>query len=319
MIPTTINPHGLEDRTLTLHVLENGIELETLKVKSRLYCYATFPSSVAGINITEWAINQCVLKEQYENEPKYVSREKATGNKFMVLADQDFYFQTWIDVEDKTGAYAVVSIIDTSGSMGDEKGDTKNALVTNLSEFACQDGIPKLFVFSGRNASTFTDNSQTLDHLNVSQSSISTLWDKINDVVNDIMSSTSSSEAMMTCLYAAIGSVMSKDGGKFASRVNGSTNLKSLNFVLLTDESMFTSDTMDGYSTVVNGSTWLKNFQSKSATPLPTDADFLETHKSNKATERREVVNKLNNALKQISYYTGINITFSLTSILIPH
>lgn len=43
MIPNGLNPFGLEERTLTFHVLENDIEIQTFQKKDRLYRYAEFP------------------------------------------------------------------------------------------------------------------------------------------------------------------------------------------------------------------------------------------------------------------------------------
>lgn len=46
MIPHGLNPHGLEDRTLTFCVLENGSPVFTCTSQNRLYCWAKFPKEL---------------------------------------------------------------------------------------------------------------------------------------------------------------------------------------------------------------------------------------------------------------------------------
>ena len=46
MIPNGLNPHGLEDRTLTFYVLEGDEVVFTCESTNRLYCWADFPTII---------------------------------------------------------------------------------------------------------------------------------------------------------------------------------------------------------------------------------------------------------------------------------
>ena len=115
MIPNGLNPHGLEDKTLTFHVIQNNVEMMTFVSLSRLYCWATFPEN-AKMQGNEWTAQLANTEEEYNSLPKYVSKEQA-GNHFMIHGNQDFYLQTW--AEDVVPEFGTAYILDTSGSMGE--------------------------------------------------------------------------------------------------------------------------------------------------------------------------------------------------------
>lgn len=94
MIPYGLNPFGLEDKTLTFHHLENGLESQTITGKSRKYCYATFPEDALNLS-SEWATESAETQETWNNAVKYTSR--GGTNQWMVHENKDFYFCTFTD------------------------------------------------------------------------------------------------------------------------------------------------------------------------------------------------------------------------------
>ena len=46
MIPNKLNPHGLEDRLVTYHVIRNDDEVWSYTDTCRRYCYLTIPPSI---------------------------------------------------------------------------------------------------------------------------------------------------------------------------------------------------------------------------------------------------------------------------------
>lgn len=104
MIPYGLNPFGLEDKTLTFHVMVNDIETDRMEKKNRMYCWAEFPEKYRGWGYLQWAApadnNPATSQEAYDALTKYVTRNPgATSylgvNQFMVLGDQHFYYQTF--------------------------------------------------------------------------------------------------------------------------------------------------------------------------------------------------------------------------------
>lgn len=69
MIPNGLNPHGLEDRTLTFCVLENNIPVFTCNSLNRLYCYATFPQTLVNYLSNTYQIPESEVKLASEQQP----------------------------------------------------------------------------------------------------------------------------------------------------------------------------------------------------------------------------------------------------------
>ena len=99
MIPYGLNPFGLEDKTLTFHVMVNGTETDKVEKKNRMYCWAEFPEKYRGWGYLQWAApadnNRATSQEAYDALTKYVTRNPSNlgVNQFMVLGDQHFYYQ----------------------------------------------------------------------------------------------------------------------------------------------------------------------------------------------------------------------------------
>ena len=110
MIPYGLNPFGLEDKTLTFHRMENGVESQTITGKSRKYCYATFPGDALALS-AEWAAEYAATQETWNNAVKYTSR--GGTNQWMVHEDKDFYFCTFTDTPVEPPAGDVYITYDT--------------------------------------------------------------------------------------------------------------------------------------------------------------------------------------------------------------
>ena len=145
MIPHGLNPHGLEDRTLTFCVLENGNPVFTCTSQNRLYCWATFPKDLTdvlnnnyGIAASDVALSTTIASDQsgWNALTKYKSKE-LSGNHFMVHGDQTFYYQTWrvSTIPD----FATIYVLDISGSMNNpsDKEKVKCGITGEIYEYNC--------------------------------------------------------------------------------------------------------------------------------------------------------------------------------------
>lgn len=128
----------------------------------------------------------------------------------------------------------------------------KMSLTSALRHYsAIENANPKLWVYSG----TYDTNleSKQLADVNVSSSNVDTVY-SISKKVIDNIAKYSSSEAMLTCLYVAMNDILGGraiDGRQLLRFDSNATSLRGITFVLLTDESVTTSDSLDGYGNVV--------------------------------------------------------------------
>ena len=92
MIPTGMNPMGLEDRTLTFSVLDNNNSVFNTSSNNRLYTWASFPKTLKDYLLSQYdvaaddvllSITRCDTQESWAAVQKYASKEKA-GTHFMV-------------------------------------------------------------------------------------------------------------------------------------------------------------------------------------------------------------------------------------------
>lgn len=145
MIPHGLNPHGLEDRTLTFCVLENGSPVFTCTSQNRLYCWATFPKELTDFlnnnyqvspNEVELSIQMALDQDSWNALPKYKSKEMS-GNHFMIYGNQTFYYQVWI--ESNLPDFATIYVLDISGSMNNDsdKRKVKCGITGEIYEYNC--------------------------------------------------------------------------------------------------------------------------------------------------------------------------------------
>lgn len=166
MIPNGLNPHGLENRTLTFSVLENNQPAFSCTSTNRLYCWATFSDLLKNFLLSTYQIPASEVKLSIESYPdryswetatKYVSKE-ISGNHFMVHGDQTFYYQTW--VESAVPDFATIYILDTSGSMVDtDYTQAKYAITGEIYEYNCyaiSANKSKMYVYSAAYLSSMT-------------------------------------------------------------------------------------------------------------------------------------------------------------------
>ena len=99
MIPTALNPHGLETRTLTFHTIlhvgsrtpeEDGILVTT----NRMYCWAEFPSDATSIS-NKWTLdyNNITKESDWNSCTKYTTKDG--NNPYMVEGDVHFYYHVF--------------------------------------------------------------------------------------------------------------------------------------------------------------------------------------------------------------------------------
>ena len=116
MISSGMNPHGLEDVTLTFHVLDQQsdgtwAEINTYTSKNRLYCWARFPKEARDAWGDAWTV-ECIedgenIETRYDELPKYYSykMEDPEYVTMYVESENRYYYVT----EDEDGDYVASS------------------------------------------------------------------------------------------------------------------------------------------------------------------------------------------------------------------
>lgn len=263
MIPHGLNPHGLENRTLTFSVLENNVPVFTCQSTNRLYCWATFSDQLKSFLLSTYQIPENEVNLTIEQIPdevswnsatKYVSKEHP-GNHFMVHGNQTFYYQTW--VESVVPDFATVYVLDTSGSMSmyggvksdKDKTQVKYAITGEIYEYNCYPisaKNSKMYVYSAAKLSSMVASEAVFGTIPFGDASLSEIWGAVNPFITGVMKTLSGSESMVTNLYYAIASTVQRMFyGEGATTPGAGCALTAASFIMLTDESIFTPDTLD--------------------------------------------------------------------------
>lgn len=105
------------------------------------------------------------------------------------------------------------------------------------------------------------------------------IWNAVNPFITAAMKKTSGSECMVTNMYYAIGDFITRIfTGTDAEPIGSGCNLSAATFFMLTDEDIFTRDTLDDYDmlTTVNDpdnlyyNEWFHDWQTKATNKFPT-------------------------------------------------
>ena len=318
MIPNGLNPHGLEDKTLTFCVLENNLPTFTCQSKNRLYCWAMFSDQIKNHLWDTYGVADCELSTEVATDPeswerlrKYVSKG-VDGDHFMVHGNQTFYYQTWQPTE--IPKFATVYILDTSGSMqSDDYTQAKRCITGEIYEYNCFDAEAsdsRMYVYSAAYLSSMSIYESVFGTIPFGQASLSTIWDSVSPFIDGIKHN-SSSEAMVTNLYYSIASTIHKmfyDEGH--TNPGKGCELSSVSFLLMTDESVFTSDSLNDVGLLTRTtseyySSWFSEWQANADNGFLTNKVML--------TERQwDFCKAISDALKQMSYYYGVNFNWGL-------
>lgn len=138
-------------------------------------------------------------------------------------------------------------------------------------------------------------------HVNDSDVTVRQLYDLVDKLITGIPKR-STSEAMISCMYWAIADIQKN---VIAKQPIGEGYLKGITFILCTDESIFTDDTLDGVGKISDKFAWFSKWQSTSSNKFPTTVPA--------SSSQVTFSNNITNALNQMSLYYGINMTWALT------
>lgn len=73
-----VNPFGLENRTLTFHVMRNGVEEVSKQFSNRKFCWMQIPKEIRDAYGYQWAIAPADNQTSWESLPKYMSKKMET-------------------------------------------------------------------------------------------------------------------------------------------------------------------------------------------------------------------------------------------------
>ena len=180
----------------------------------------------------------------------------------MVHGNQTFFYQAW--VQSVVPDFATVYVLDTSGSMSvyneepsdHDKTQVKYAItgeIYNYNCYAISAKDSKMYVYSASKLSSMVASDAVFGTIPFGNATLSQIWGAVNPFITDVMDKLSGSESMVTNLYYAIASTVHRMFyGEGATAPGAGCAMSSASFVMLTDESIFTDDTLDNID-------WLKD------------------------------------------------------------
>ena len=331
---------------------EFGIAKPQMQMENGLYCWAGVPKELRENFGLLWTTQKATSRENYSSLKKYASRKMeepepgdapywATAEngyeQYMVVNrwepgyegdannEHHLYAHLWYNWDKPE--YATVVVVDTSGSMyGEDYTVVKYAITQVLREYvrvASAASVDEDYEFNAKvilYSGTYLSNIKTTPLLGTfdvvdNKVTVDKLWKEVSKTIDSI-SKHGSSEAMLTLLYFAIckvyGNFLEKDAFEDGYLVS-SRILRCVNFVLLTDESIVTSDTfVDVTRLSSSGDKWYSNFyhqwQSNATNKFPVDY----------SAGADEVTQNINAALKQLSYFFGANLNWVISKKLSP-
>lgn len=252
-------------------------------------------------------------RESWDSLRKYVSKEQP-GDHYMIHGNQTFYYQAWVNsvVPD----FATIYILDTSGSMNNsDYTQAKYAITGEIYEYNCYAlsmTDSKVYVYSAAYLSSMNVAESVFGTIPFGNASLSEIWAAVDPFIANVKHN-SSSESLITNLYYTI-----SDTVKRMFEAEGHTNpgaacaLSAASFIMLTDESIFSSDTLNDVSKLSNASNqwycpWFAAWQRNATNKFPTPSS-IPTSEEKQRTFCREITD----ALKQMSYYYGVNFNWGL-------
>lgn len=277
-------------------------------------------SSTYGVGSNDVKLTDHQVEDQtsWDYATKYVDKYKS-GNHYMIHQKQQFFYQTW--GESRVPKFATMYVLDTSGSMGDsDYTQVKRAITSEIYEYNCYDletTSSKMFVYSGTYLSNMQVSDSVFGTIPFGSASLSEIWHKVSPFVNGIAKN-GGSESMITVLYYSISDFIKRmfDSGENSTRPGKDCNIQSASFILLTDESIFTDDTLQNVDYLWDSRSkwysewfhiWMLTATNKFPVSLTTGGIAEE-----KKFKRRKFCKDITNAMKQMSYYYGVNFTWGL-------
>lgn len=325
MIPHGLNPHGLEDKTLTFIVVENNNVVYQVQSKNRLYCWAVFPQAVknyiqSNYNRTDFAfaIEYSESEDGWNGKPKYVSKNES-GNWFMVQGNQTFYWQIWKQEDEIIApAFATVYVLDTSGSMTTKDyTEVKKGIVSEIYDYNCFHTSPdtKMFVYSASFLKNMNTSDAVFGTVPVGGATLTSIWGAVSPFI-DVVPRNKSSESMITNLYYSIANMIQRMFyGRGHTDPGKKCTMSACTFVLLTDESIFTNDTLQNVDYLYDASkpagenkgVWYSNWFADCKT-----YNLFPLSYTTNDTGRAQFCQNITDALRYLSYYYGVNFTWGL-------
>ena len=165
------------------------------------------------------------------------------------------------------------------------------------------------------------EGSQMVGNISFGEATLGEIWNSVSETIDGIQR-LHTSEAMVSCMYLAIADMRKRlfDGENPMATIGSSSQIRSLSFILLTDESIFTPDTLDGVNSLYTRDTnkhydkWFADWHSLATNKFPVTTTWTTSGISSqdKIRYKTNFVQDISKALKQMSYYYGVNFTFTL-------
>jgi hypothetical protein len=165
----------------------------------------------------------------------------------MIQKDQTFYYQVW--VTSSVPDFATIYVLDTSGSMSDDKEQVKCGMSGEIYDYnnyiySLKDS--KIYVYSASKLSTMNVEASVFGSIKFGEATSKSIWTAVDSFVTTAMKRVSGSECMVTNMYYSIAHFRKKVfTGNNAEPIGKRCNLSAATFLMFTDEDIFTNDTLD--------------------------------------------------------------------------
>jgi len=183
-----------------------------------------------------------------------------------------------------------------------------------ISEYACfkVDSIDsKIMIYSGTYISNLTSN--LIGSLDLNSANWADIMGKVSPLINSVPK-IGGTESMVTCFYRALIELQNR-WLKDLEIGSDDQKLKGITFIVFSDESLFGDSVVNNYSDLVHKESgkdptfpWFYDWQKREG---GTNNRFPHSNYDSREG-KKDFINGITNALKQMSYYYGVNINWAL-------
>lgn len=229
---------------------------------------------------------------------------------------------TWHEASSECPGYLTAFLLDVSGSMFIREGKYNFAdfgkaistIVLMQRDYLCRDNAyAKVMIYSGTEVDNIKSTT-TIQELDVTHSTYpgdKEFWERVQPYVFG-QAGRGGDENMLSCLYYVINDVFEKFILTDDFTI-GSSNLKGISFVVLSDETVIGKNSLGGYSTVKSQCQWISDWQDNVPTIMKLPSESSEVNSTEKKQAAAELIT---NVFKYISHYYGVNITVGLSELV---
>ena len=139
--------------------------------------------------------------------------------------------------------------------------------IYEYNRYAINTSDSKMYVYSASKLNSMSISNSVFGTIPFGNATLSQIWTPVDNLITKVMKNLHGSESMVTNLYYSIASTMDRMFHSEGSTTPGKRcELTAVSFIMLTDESIFTSDTLQYHEYLVDQNNswfcpWFKQWQ----------------------------------------------------------